>query len=322
MKPIAPIGYERPRATIAGPSPALRWLAISDLVIDPTYQRPVKARARKYVESIACSFSWSRFATVIVAPIEDGKFVIIDGQYRATAAALAGFEKVPCQIVAADREERAMAFEIINHTYASSRMAQQRARYAAKEPHAIKLVELCARAEVELLHYPVPVDRQRAGQTMAVGALTQCLNRHGEETLITALQCVTQTTNNRPGVLSARMIKAMCAVLGSDSTLRDSGLSLLEIFDDIDLMALSDKAAAEAPVRGVSPVQLLTDRIRSEVARKLVRKRSPISPADRLVGLLTERRLALLRQNKKQQSEMQQSKLAAQTKVALLPQKS
>jgi hypothetical protein len=53
-----------------------------------------------------------------------------------------------------------------------------------------------------LLRYPVPLDNQAAGQTMAVGAIDKCLKRYGDETLITALQCVTQTTNNRPGMLS------------------------------------------------------------------------------------------------------------------------
>lgn len=105
---------------------------------------------------------------------------------------------------------------------------------------------------------------------MAVGAISQCLRRYGEETLITTLQCVTQTTNNRPGVLSARIIKALCAVLGSDPVLRESGLTLLETFDAIDLAALANRAAADAAVRNISPVQLIIDRIRSEVARKPV----------------------------------------------------
>jgi len=49
---------------------------------------------------------------------------------------------------------------------------------------------LCACAQVELLRYQVPADKQAPGQTMAVGAIAQCLKRYGEATLITALQCV------------------------------------------------------------------------------------------------------------------------------------
>ena len=60
---------------------------------------------------------------------------------------------------------------------------------------------------------------------MAVGAIAQCLKRYGEATLITALQCVTQTSNNQPGALSARTIKALCGVLHDDQARRDSGLA-------------------------------------------------------------------------------------------------
>jgi hypothetical protein len=100
---------------------------------------------------------------------------------------------------------------------------------------AVQIAHVCACAEVELLRYPVPTDKQAPGQTMAVGAIAQCLKRYGEATLITALQCVTQTSNNQPGALSARTIKALCGVLHEDHARRDSGLALLEAFDSIRL---------------------------------------------------------------------------------------
>jgi hypothetical protein len=312
MKEIATTGYQRPKSVAAGATPRLQWLLISDLVLDSVYHRPIVGSRRK-VDRIARSFSWSRFAPVVVAPVPSGKFVIIDGQHRTTAAAVAGFDKVPCQIVEADREEQAIAFKAINRTAtASSRMALQAASYSASEPRAIQLAELCACAEVELLRYPVPIGRQRTGQTMAVGAISQCLKRYGEETLITALQCVTRTTNNRPGVLSARIIKALCAVLGSDPALRESGLTLLETFDAIDLAALANQAAADAAVRDISPVQLLIDRIRSEVAPKLVRKTASVNSVGRMVEASGERRLAFPQRNNR----------SARTKAGRQPRKS
>jgi hypothetical protein len=301
MREIDVTGYLKPAIVGAGAAPLLQWLAIRDLVIDSNYHSPISGKGRRRVERIARSFSWSHFATVIVAPVGDKKdntYVIVDGRYRVTAAAVAGFDQVPCQIVQADREERAIAFKAVNRTFnTSTRMAVQAAEYTASEPHAIQLAQLCARADVELLRYPVPVDRQRAGQTMAVGALAQCLKRFGEETLITALQCVTQTTNNRPGLLSARIIKALCSVLGNDRVLRDSGLGLLETFDTIDLLELSNKATADAAIKGVSPVQLLVDRVRSEVGRKL-RKPMIADRVERILDAAPEARLALMRKSK------------------------
>jgi hypothetical protein len=126
------------------------------------------------------------------SPVEGGKFAIIDGQHRTTSAAIVGYESVPCQIVIAAKEEQAAAFKAINGTTTPiSIMALHAAALVACEPWAVQIAHVCACAEVELLRYPVPSDKQSPGQTMAVGAIAQCLKRYGEATLITALQCVT-----------------------------------------------------------------------------------------------------------------------------------
>ena len=273
VRSISTAGYLKPEAVSAGAQPSLHWLPIADLLIDPAYQSPIVASGRQRIYRIARTFSWSCFPPVVVAAIEGGKFAIIDGQHRATAAAVAGFDKVPCQIVTATREEQAAAFKTINGTRnPSSRMALQAAAAGASEPSAVRVAEICARAQVKLLRYPVPVDRQTPGQTMAVGTVEQCLKRYGEDTLITALQCVTQTKNNRPGALSARLIKALCIVLDRDRTRRDSGLVLLDAFDAIDLLAIQERTLGDAAASRVSPVQLMADRIRAQLERRSPRK--------------------------------------------------
>ena len=270
MRTISTEGFERPQSISAGAAPMLQWLKITDLIVDPAYQRPIVGNGRRNVDRIARAFSWSCFAPVVVAPVEGGKFAVIDGQHRTTAAALVGFDSVPCQIVIAAREEQAAAFKAINGVVTPiSRMALHAAGLVAREPRAVRLADVCVRAEVELLRYPVPVDKQAAGQTMAVGAIAQCLRRYSEETLITALQCVTQTANNQPGVLSARLIKALCEVLDSDQERRDRGLKLLEAFDAIDLMALQAAAAVDAAVKKTSRVQATAARIRTELDQLL-----------------------------------------------------
>jgi ParB-like nuclease domain len=273
MRAISIEGFEKPKAVSAGAVPMLQWLNIAELIVDPAYQRPIVGKGRRNVDRIARTFTWACFAPVVVAPVAGGKFAIIDGQHRTTAAALAGFDCVPCQIVIAAREEQAAAFKAINGvTTPISRMALHAAALMAGESWAIRLADVCARAEIELLRYPVPLDNQAAGQTMAVGAIDQCLKRHGEETLITALQCVTQTTNNRPGMLSARLIKALYAVLDADHHMRDSGLGLLEAFDTIDLAELQENAAVAAAVKTISRVQALAEQIRLEINRMPLRK--------------------------------------------------
>ena len=277
MRPISLEGFEKPSAVSSGPAPMLQWLKIADLVVDPTYQRPILGKGRKNVDQIARSFSWSCFAPVVVSPIEGGKFAIIDGQHRTTAAALAGFETVPCQVVIAAQQEQAAAFKAINGiTTAISPMALQAAALVAEEPWAVAIADVCARADVELLRYPVPTDKQSPGQTMAVGALSQCLKQYGPDTLITALQCVTQTKNNQAGILSARIIKALCAVLHEQQDWRDSGLALLDAFDRIDLKEIQAASALDAASRRIGRVVAIADRVRAALQGLLSPHRSNV----------------------------------------------
>lgn len=268
MRQISIEGLEKPEIICAGAVPMLQWLPISDLVVDPSYQRPIVGQGRRNVNRIAQAFSWSCFSPVVVSPVEGGKFVIIDGQHRTTAAALVGFDSVPCQVVIAAREQQAVAFKAINGiTVPISPMAFHAAAVVAREPWAVDVADVCIRADVEILRYPLPVERQRPGQTMAIGAISRCLKRYGAATLITALQCITQTTNNKPGALTARAIRALCEVLDSNHHWRDSGLTLLEAFDGIDLAAIQSEAAKRSGMMRVSQVESITEQIHAELTQ-------------------------------------------------------
>jgi ParB-like nuclease domain len=273
MRPISTESFEKPQSSAAGAAPMLQWLKISDLVVDTAYQRPIIGKGRQNVDRIAREFSWSCFAPVIVAPVEGGKFAIIDGQHRTTSAAILGFDSVPCQIVIAALEEQAAAFKAINDTTTPiSQMALHAAALVANEAWAVRILHVCACAQVELLRYPVPAKKQAPGQTMAVAAIARCLKQYGEATLITALQCVTQTSNHQPGALSARTIKALCAVLHNDPERRDTGLALLEAFDSIDLMSIQDASAVDAAMKKMGRVQTMVDRIEAELILLLPKK--------------------------------------------------
>jgi ParB-like nuclease domain len=294
MRVISTVGFDRPKAVNAGAPPSLRWLPVADLLLDSGYRGPFTRKGREKVNRIAAAFSWTCFAPVVVAPVEEAKFVILDGGHRATAAAVAGFDHIPCQIVAVTRAERCAASKILNgNSMPASRMALHAAGVIANDEYATQMADICARAEVEVLRYPVPVDRQTAGQTMAVGAIAQCLRRYGEETLITALQCVTQTANNRPGALSARMIKALCAVLDHDRKRRDSGLALLEAFDAIDLAALQNAASIQAEAQNVSAVTVLADHIRTQLVERFrLRSEAPMAVVEAMAIAFGETSLA------------------------------
>jgi hypothetical protein len=154
----------------------------------------------------------------------------------------------------------------------------------ANEPLAIQIAHVCASADVELLRYPVAVDKQSPGQTMAVGAIARCLKECGEATLIAALQCVTRTSNNKTGALSARMIKALCAVLRGNPSWVDQGTALLEVFDSIDLIAIQKASAVDNAAKKVGRVQAISDAVCAELNRVGLpgpHRTGPLIPASR-----------------------------------------
>lgn len=114
MRSIDVSKSSRPTAVAAGTAPMLQWLKIADLVVDDTYQRDLKRTNWTAIRRIADAFKWSRFSPVFVAPVEGGKYAVIDGQHRAHAAALCGFEEVPCQVVQMTVEEQAASFAAVN----------------------------------------------------------------------------------------------------------------------------------------------------------------------------------------------------------------
>lgn len=97
-----------------GPAPMLQWLEISHLVVDEAYQRDLSRGNWAMIRKIATNFRWSRFSPVFVAPIEGGRYAVIDGQHRCHAAAMCGHLTVPCQVVQMDLREQAEAFAAVN----------------------------------------------------------------------------------------------------------------------------------------------------------------------------------------------------------------
>lgn len=269
MRPISIDGYYRPAGeTNSGSAPILQWIKIDDLVVDETYQRPIIGKGRTNIRDIAATFTWAFFAPVIVSPIEGGKYAIVDGQHRTTGAKLAGIESVPCQIIIATRAQQAAAFRAINAaTTKVTSLSLYAASLAAGDPATLILADVCRRADVTLLKYPVQRDYQKPGETMAIAAVARCLAQYGRDTLITALQCITATENNLPGVLTPSAIGALCEVLDANKAWRDSGEVLLKAFDDIDIATLDDEAmVAAASQRKTSRRGALVERLTKALA--------------------------------------------------------
>ena len=215
-----------------GPAPFLEWIEVEKLVVDSTYQREIGRRGMLNVHQIAEHFDWSKFAPVIVAPVEGGQFAIVDGQHRTTAAILRAQKKVPCQVVQADRAKQAAAYAAVSGNVTKT-TAQQlyHAKVAARDTQALTLAEVCAAGGVEIVRRNFVQSQIKVGQTQAVGALSRCLSEYGRDTLITALQCITQTADGNAGFVRATIVEALCSVLHEAPIWRDAGEALLRTMD-------------------------------------------------------------------------------------------
>jgi hypothetical protein len=229
--------FDQPEAEFKpGPAPQLLWLEVKDLVVDMTYQREIGKRGAGNIRQIAENFDWSKFAPVIVAPVEGGQYAIVDGQHRTTAATLRGLDKVPCQVVQADRAQQAAAFAAVNGNVTKTTPQQlYHAKLAAGHPDCLALDQVCAAAGVEIVRRNLVMKRVQTGQTQAVGALSRCLRDFGSDTLITALQCITQTADGNAGFVRATIVEGICEVLHKNRRWCEAGDALLRAMDKLSL---------------------------------------------------------------------------------------
>jgi ParB-like nuclease domain len=254
-----------------GPAPFLEWINVEKLVVDVTYQREIGRRGAANVNQIAENFDWSKFAPVIVAPVEGGVFAIVDGQHRTTAAILRGLDQVPCQVVQADRAKQAAAYAAVNGNVTKT-TAQQlyHAKLAARDADALVLADVCAAAGVEILRKNLVRASIKRGQTYAVTSLNRCLALYGRDTLITALQCITETSDGNPGFVRGTIVEPLCVVLHEAPHWRDAGELLLRTMDKFRFAdTWGEIAAGRDQIFPATAKKMMADKVRKFLSRRL-----------------------------------------------------
>lgn len=268
---LDPSVVSRPQSNFApGPAPMLQWIATEQFVVDDAYQREIGRRGRENVLHIAEHFDWSKFAPVIVAPVEGGLYAIVDGQHRTTAAILRGIDQIPCQVVQADRTQQAAAYAAVNGSITKTTPQQLfHARLAAGDAQAREIAEVCAAAGVTIVRKSIVLAQMKVGQTQAVGALARCLKIYGRETLITALQCITETSDGNPGFVRATIIEGLCESLHG-TIWRDAGEALLRAMDSFSFVdAWSDIAGGRDHIFPNTARKLVGEKVSEHLTRRL-----------------------------------------------------
>lgn len=179
------------RATVAadpGPAPMLQWVRIADLILDDSYQRPLGQANWKAIQRIAANFLWSQFQPLLVAPIEGGRFAIIDGQHRAHAAMLCGIAEVPAVAVQVGRAEQSRAFAWVNsQTIKVSAFHVLKAALTAEEDWALRADRAVSDAGCRLMTYHASAANKKPGEVYCVTLIRRLIDQNMDAEITAAL---------------------------------------------------------------------------------------------------------------------------------------
>lgn len=199
-----------------GAIPTLAWLPVGKLTVDHLYQRTLESRAsQRLIERIVGNFRWPAFQAVMVAPIDDGLYTILDGQHRVESARRLGLRSVPCVIVEApDLEAQANAFVRANEDRVAVNIyALFNARVIAGDAEAIEVAAICGRSGVGITRYPIPADKMKPGQTLALGCIIQIYRGRGSEFLATVLSIIGPGCRHRIAQIRAPLLRAVAQMI-------------------------------------------------------------------------------------------------------------
>ena len=200
-----------------GEKPALAWLPLDKVSVDAKYQRDTASRrSRNLIEKITVAFKWSRFGVVLTVKHAGGWYVI-DGQHRCEAARACGLDKIPAVVLPHATVAAAAAdFVAINRDrVAVTPLHIHHAQLAAGDPEAVAIERVCKAANVDICRYPVPSDKMKPGQTLAVATIARLIKQRDEKFAIAALASVRKAAGGgAPGALNAPAIRDAAIQLG------------------------------------------------------------------------------------------------------------
>jgi hypothetical protein len=244
----------------AGAKPELLWLPLDALVIDNDFQRPLGRTNWISIHKIAEAFSWSKFTPVVVAPIGDGRFSIIDGQHRCHGAKLAGISYVPCMCVDLTVPEQAAAFGAINgQVTAISTYNIYAAALVARAPWAIACEQVVADAGARLMKGKGSQAAKKAGDIYTISLIRKHVEAGRGAVVTTALKALWSAPSCADArVWSNTILAPWLSVLQNNPRAQKRDLSGFMAANDPLLIERNvDRMRATDAYRNVSRVKLM-----------------------------------------------------------------
>lgn len=251
MRAIDPGKTSRPSRVDPGVAPMLQWIKIADLVVDDSYQRELKPGNWKAIKRIAEHFRWSRFSPVFVAPVEGGKFAVIDGQHRTHAAAICGMAEVPCQVVQMSREEQAASFAAVNGMVTKVTTWQiYKAALSAGEDWAVNAAAIASESGCRLMTANASHWTKKPGEIYGVTSFRRIVESRPRESVVKALSLLMATEGYRDNsdVWDSSILLPLLLALTVRGPLLDHP-KLRTALEEFDLWAMIDAIQAETKER-------------------------------------------------------------------------
>lgn len=173
-----------------GSPPTLEWRAVSELLIDPSYQRSIETGpSQTLIRKIASYWDWGLCQPLAVSRRPDGRLTIVDGQHRASAAKMRGdIAHLPCVITSyANAGDEAAAFVALNQMRRPlSALDLFKAAVAAEDGEALHIVECLSAAGLSLAPHS-NFTSWKPGMVSNIAGLRECLRGKGERVFRDAL---------------------------------------------------------------------------------------------------------------------------------------
>lgn len=235
-----------PAIPVAQAAPQLMWVPISDLVIDDQYQRPLAQQNRIAIRRIAGDFRWSRFSPVLVAPVAGGKYALIDGQHRAHAAALCGFETIPAMVTLVAPEEQALAFiEINTRQIRVGREQVYRAALSAGEPWAVACRDAVEAAGCRLMTAKWSTKNKKPGMVFCVDLIQRMVEAGKADAVTRGLDALFQYDGASVANFSNAMLTPWLGAVAENDATVDQLVTALRGRKPWLVIEAADRLAAE-----------------------------------------------------------------------------
>jgi hypothetical protein len=261
----------KPATLPRGARPEMMWVRLADCVIDRRYQRPLTGKGRSAIQRMANGWSWMRFQPIVVAPLDDGRLAIVDGQHRAHAAALCGLSTLPAMVVQMGFEDQARGFAAMNRDRITLQPLQLfHADLAVGDVNAVAVRDAVEAAGCRIATSLPSAAFRVPGTVYALSVIRRMVRQSEAPAVTIGLSAIRRSEAGAlPGAYDGNLLAIWLPALARDQ--RFLRLDLASVFDGICFDTLRDAARREWHRTGRAARQIAIDMVLARLREELRR---------------------------------------------------